>query len=412
MGATGPGGGRRLRPMEGFELAEAAARCGLHVRELRHLVELGVIQPSAGDVFSRGDLRRASLVTSLSAAGISLDGLGAAIRDGHVSLAFLDAPAFDRFTQLSDVTFAEMSERSGVPLVFLQSIREASGSVAPDPGDRMRDAELPLVTWIQTAADGGTSPGSMAQMLRVQADSLRRIAETEAAWWQAEVIGPAEARGLRTDEVLGADYGDRMSALTEQSLLAMYHLQQTKAWTRNLVEGVEAMLAGAGLHSRLDRQPAMCFLDIAGYTQLTQEFGDAAAAGLADRLGALVGRSSVKYGGRAVKWLGDGVMVHFPEPGQGVLAAIEMTEGVTDAGLPPAHVGLHAGPVIFQEGDYYGATVNLASRIADFARPGEVVVSQAVVDAAAGAPIDFRAIGPIALKGVAMPMDLHLAVRG
>ena len=49
-------------------------------------------------------------------------------------------------------------------------------------------------------------------------------------------------------------------------------------------------------------------------------------------------------------------------------------------GLPPAHVGLHAGPVIFQEGDYYGATVNIASRIAEYARPGEVLVSQEVVD--------------------------------
>ncbi len=82
-----------------------------------------------------------------------------------------------------------------------------------------------------------------------------------------------------------------------------------------------------------------------------------------------------------MKWLGDGVMLHFPDPGLGVVAALEMVAGVAEAGLPPAHVGLHAGPVIFQEGDYYGQTVNVASRIADYARPGEVVVSQEVVDA-------------------------------
>ncbi len=397
--------------MEGYELAEAAGRCGLGVDELQRLVALGVIAPSVGDRFSRGDLRRASLVTSLAAAGISLEGLAAAIRGGQVSLAFLDATAFDRFAQLSDVTFAEMADRSGVSLDYLQYIREASGSVAPGPGDRMRDAELPIVTWLQTALGAGTRPGATLQMIRVQADGLRRMAETEAAWWQAEVLGPAEAGGQRTDEVLGADFGDRMSALTEEAVLSMYHLQQTKAWTSNLVEGVETMLAGAGLHSRLDRPPAMCFLDITGYTQLTQEHGDAAAAELADRLSGIVGRASVKYGGRAVKWLGDGVMFHFPDPGQGALAAIEMAESVTGAGLPPAHVGLHAGPVIFQEGDYYGATVNIASRIADYARPDEVVVSQAVVDAADGAPVLFRSIGPVALKGVAAPMDLHVATR-
>ena len=153
----------------------------------------------------------------------------------------------------------------------------------------------------------------------------------------------------------------------------------------------------------------MCFLDITGYTRLTQERGDAAAAELAEQLGSLVQRTSVQYGGRPVKWLGDGVMFYFPNPGPGVVAALEMVAGVADAGLPPAHVGLHAGPVIFQEGDYYGQTVNVASRIAEYARPGEVLVSQEVVDASAGAEVAFREIGPVELKGVAGAMRLHAA---
>src|SRR5206468_7252037 len=131
----------------------------------------------------------------------------------------------------------------------------------------------------------------------------------------------------------------------------------------------------------LERPPAMCFLDITGYTRITQERGDAAAADVAERLGRLVQRTSVQHGGRPVKWLGDGVMLYFRDPGPGVVAALDMVDGVTDAGLPPAHVGLHAGPVLFQEGDYFGQTVNLASRIADYARPGEVLVTQQVVDA-------------------------------
>ncbi len=69
----------------------------------------------------------------------------------------------------------------------------------------------------------------------------------------------------------------------------------------------------------------------------------------------------------------------------------------------------HAGPVIFQEGDYYGQTVNLASRIADYAQAGEVIVSQAVVHASAGSPVVFRAVGPVELKGVAGAMLLYAA---
>jgi len=67
--------------------------------------------------------------------------------------------------------------------------------------------------------------------------------------------------------------------------------------------------------------------------------------------------------------------------------------------------------VIFQEGDYYGQTVNLASRIADYAQAGEVMVSRSVVDAADGSAVDFREGGPVQLKGVAGAMPLYAASR-
>jgi adenylate cyclase len=170
-------------------------------------------------------------------------------------------------------------------------------------------------------------------------------------------------------------------------------------------------LERAGLFRRAHRPPAICFLDITGYTRLTEERGDEAAADLAARLAGLVRRSSQQYGGRPVKWLGDGVMFHFREPGGAVLSALEMVEGVASHDLPPAHVGVHAGPVVFQDGDYFGRTVNLAARIADYARPGEVVVSEEVVEAADGAPVSFEEIGPVELKGVSGALVLHTAHR-
>jgi adenylate cyclase len=113
-----------------------------------------------------------------------------------------------------------------------------------------------------------------------------------------------------------------------------------------------------------------------------------------------------------VKWLGDGVMFFFPNPGPGVVAApLPMVEGVARARLPPAHVGLHSGPVIFQEGDHYGQTVNVAARIAEYARPGEVLVSQEVVDASGDAEVVFREIGPVELKGVGGTVRLLAASR-
>ncbi len=82
----------------------------------------------------------------------------------------------------------------------------------------------------------------------------------------------------------------------------------------------------------------MCFLDLTGYTRLTEERGDEAAAELAETLAALVRRLSQEHGGRPVKWLGDGVMFYFQDPAEGVLAALDMVEGVATAG-PSARPG-------------------------------------------------------------------------
>jgi class 3 adenylate cyclase len=77
--------------------------------------------------------------------------------------------------------------------------------------------------------------------------------------------------------------------------------------------------------------------------------------------------------------------------------------------LPPAHIGIHAGSVIFQDGDVYGQTVNLASRLASVAQAGEVVVSEDVARRSSG--IRFEDMGPVALKGVTVPMPLFKATR-
>lgn len=92
-------------------------------------------------------------------------------------------------------------------------------------------------------------------------------------------------------------------------------------------------------------------------------------------------------------------MFHFREPGPGVLAALEMLEEIARSDLPPAHVGLHAGSVVFQGGDYFGRAVNIAARIGEYERPGEVLVSQEVVDASDLAEVAFTELGPGRARG-------------
>jgi class 3 adenylate cyclase len=388
---------------------EAASRAGVEPGYVDRLVEMGILKPSGPGAFSPGDVRRLQMVRSLEDAGISLVGLAAAIEGGTVSFDFFDAVAYERFAGLSAETFQALSDRTGIPMELLAVARESIGLAPPAPEDRVREDELLMVPFLELQVQEGFRPAASERLLRVYGDSTRRIAEQEGAWWQSEVIEPAMAAGKSSEELGNVSLAERTTPLTEQALLAMYHAHQARAWTTNIVAGIEAMLAAAGLHSRLERPPALCFLDITGYTRLTQERGDEAAADLAATVSRVVRRSSVQHGGKPIKWLGDGVMLLFRDPGPGVASALEMVDELASAGLPPAHVGLHAGPVLFQEGDYYGQTVNLSARIADYARPGEVLVSLAVAEASVGGAIGFRDIGPVELKGVSGPVHLLLA---
>jgi adenylate cyclase len=399
--------------VSGYSRQEVAQRAGVEPAYVDRLVELGILAPASADAFSRGDALRARWLQSLERAGVPLDGMAAAVRNGALSFSFMDVSAFDRFAGLSDTTFQELSAQTGIPLELLMVVREAVGFAEPRPEDHVQDNELSVVPLLQLQLSEGFRPVVIERWLRVYRDSLRRIAETETAWWHSEIVEPLLASGTAEAEMLEsqADLGSRMAPFTEQALLAIYHGQQEHTWSQGFVELVESALEQAGLYRRLDRPPAVCFLDITGYTRLTEERGDEAAAELAARLAGLVRRSAQEHDGTPVKWLGDGVMFYFRAPAAAVLAAVEMVEMVGGQGLPPAHVGIHAGPVIFQDGDYFGRTVNLAARIAEYARPGEVLVSQEVVDAAEAGPVTFTEIGPVELKGVGGPLRLHVARR-
>jgi class 3 adenylate cyclase len=392
---------------------EVAGKAGVDPSYVDRLVQLGILEPESGDSFSPGDVRRARWVQSLERAGVPLEGMAVAVRDGALSFSYLDATAFDRFAGLSSSTFRELSERTGVPLDLLQVVREALGFAEPRPEDHVREDELAVMPAIELQLASGIRPEVIKRLLRAYGDSLRRIVETETDWYRTEVEQPLLEEGMTEAEMLAAqaDIGSRMAPLMEQALVAIYHGHQEHAWSQSAVEDVEAALERAGLYRRVRRPPAICFLDITGYTRLTEERGDEAAADLATRLATLVRRASQEHGGQPVKWLGDGVMFYFPNPAEAVVAALDMVEGVAAQGLPPARVGIHSGAVIFQEGDYFGRTVNIAARITDYARPGEVLVSQEVIDAAEGPSVTFTELGPVELKGVSGTVRLHAAAR-
>jgi adenylate cyclase len=396
-----------------YSRQDIAERAGVDPEYVSRLVELGILSPGPDDRFIETDQRRVSIIRSLDAAGLPLEGIAKALQRGDLSLGFVEQPSYSRYGSVGSETFRQLSVRTGLPIDLLLVIREAMGFAQPQPDDRVRDDELAVVPLLELEIAQGFRPAVIERSLRTFGDSLRRIADTEGDLFRTEIQIPMIQAGKGIAEIgeVASRFGPDLERFGDQAILALYHGQQGNALLRNILAGFEIALANAGLFSRLDHPPAICFLDLTGYTRLTDERGDEAAADTAGRLARLVERTSAKHGGKPVKWLGDGVMFYFREPGPGVAAALEMVEGASDAGLPPAHVGLHAGPVLFQEGDYFGRTVNVAARIADYARQGEVLVSQEVVEAAGEAGITFEEIGPVELKGVSGAIRLHVARR-
>jgi adenylate cyclase len=390
----------------------AATRAGVSVSTVTRLAELGILATEDG-TYTDADVRRVLVARALEQAGLPIEGTATLIRDGRLSLAFIDDAGANVFAGLTRETFAEVSARTGIPVEQLTVLRDVTGGRTAGPADLVYETEMEILPLVEYQVKLGFRWQAVERALRAFGDSLRRIAEAEEEWWRSEVQDPMLAAGAPATELAdrAGDISPRLSEASDRAMLGIYHAQQAHVWVTNIVNGIAAGLEQAGLHVREERVPALCFVDLAGYTVLTQEAGDAVAAGMVERLNRIVRRISVEHGGRAVKWLGDGVMLHFPDPADGVTAALELIGAIDDAGLPRAHVGLDAGPVIRQEGDYYGQTVNVASRIGEFARPGEVLVSRAVVDASDGRDLEFEAIGPVQLKGVSGLTDLFAAKR-
>jgi adenylate cyclase len=390
---------------------ELAGRAGVLAEEVERLVQLGILVPGEGEApFTLCDVRRVRLASACVEAGLPLEGIGAAMAAGKLTLAFLDHPLF-RWSGRTAATYQDLAARVGMPMALLQRVYEAAGFAPPEPGEPIREDDADFLPTIQAAVAAGIGEDATIRALRVFGDSLRRIAETQNHLFHSKIELPLLRSGLSQRQMIetALELGEQMAALDDRWLLALYRRQQERAWIADLVEHIEAAVEETGMGQRVEQPPAICFLDLVGYTRLTEEQGDDAAAEIAANLAELTQRAARAHGGLPVKWLGDGVMFYFKRPREAVRSALEMVRQAPAAGLPPAHVGIHAGPIVVQDGDYFGRTVNLAARIAGQAGAGQVLVTDEVIAAAEPDGVRFEALGPVPLRGFARPVRLHLA---
>jgi adenylate cyclase len=381
---------------------ELADRSGVSTEHIGRLIDLGILRSKDG-TFERRDVMHVRVVGQLDSMGIEVEALATAIASGHLSLGYLES-AGRRFA--ADI---------GIPFSTLDSIYTAFGLPRPEPDERVREEDLEALREMRVLFAAGLDERDVLRMARVWGDSTRRVAQYLPHYFHNTVEEPFRQRGLNDNEAYEAalrEVGLRVGRSGEDLLSWLFRRQSEVFATEHQFGHVETALEDAGVRRRPPRQAETAvFADLTDFTRLTEESGDDVAAEIAVTFSRLASEVAADSGGEVIKWLGDGVFLRFGDPDDAVSASLEMVESAPSRGLPEAHIGVNAGPMLYDEGDYFGRTVNMAARIASQAGPSEVYVGESVADSVVGDRFQLTGIGAFELKGITEPVRIFRATR-
>ncbi len=378
--------------------------------DVDRLRELGLITPDENGFFPSSDVHVVRLMAAFEEAGISLEAVAKGVAAGEFSFPlglFLPEPP----PRLE--TYEELGTRLGrAPELLRRLSRELGLPPAADDRVRVEDAEVLslLVTKLDLADED-----QLSRTARLYGGGVQRLVSAGLQLFDVAVR-------QRVDETFDRPYAERERMIYERGVAFTELVSTLVPWLQRrhreralvdyLVGVTEEHMEESGLMPQQPKQPpAIAFLDLAGYTALADERGDRAAADVAAELAGMVQAAAVTHGGRAVKWLGDGVMFHFSDPGKAIVSGLDLVEQAVSTTSVPARIGINAGTVIAQEGDYFGRTVNVASRIADYAQPHEVLVSEEAMRSADVPEVEFELVGDVLLKGVSKAVRIHRVTR-
>jgi adenylate cyclase len=408
--------------MERLTRDALAAESETTVERVDELVLIGALRAADDGSFSSGDIRRIRVVDAYEASGIGLDLIALAIARRWMTFERTDDLYPDPGPR-STRTFVAFRESLGERAELLPHILAALGLPVPEETMRLAARDEIVIRGFLDAWDVGPDETVAVRAARLIGEPMRRTVDGWVELFAEHVTRPLEDRTRTVDEVIPIvlPRGAGILQRAPEFLTWLFQRHLETALDAVNTASMETGLAREGMLPPRPRMlPAIAFVDLAGYTRLTEERGDELAARSAGLLAQIAGDVARSAGGRLVKLLGDGAMLHFPEAEAAVSASLDLVAAAPDAGLPAAHAGVHAGPVIGRDGDFFGHTVNLAARLAGRADPGTVLVSRGVVDSVEARPagdmpsagLRFVPLGEIALRNVRDPIAVFRAERG
>ena len=380
------------------------------IEQVQRLIELGILRPDEEERFESSQVHVVRLMAGFEAAGISVEDVARGVRSGQLSFPlglFMPEP-----TPIT-TSYEQLASDVGTSGELVRRLSSEMG-IAPGADDRVRSEDAEILSLVLRTLESA-SDDDLSRFARLYGGSIERLVAAGIEFFDRAIRMRIGASSLPDEEkdALVYEKGGEFAYLVSRLTPWLQRRHRERILVDYLVSVTEGFMDERGIAPRQPRQlPAIAFLDLSGYTALAEERGDEAAAEVAAGVADVVQDVAVGHGGRPIKWLGDGVMMYFADPSAAVVSGLDLVEETERAISAPARVGINAGPVVVQEGDYFGRTVNVAARIADYAAPREVLVSEQAREAAAtGDAIAFELVGDVALKGVPRPVRLHRAVR-
>jgi adenylate cyclase len=389
-------------PDDHISLSEASKLAGVSPSTLQRWVKAGVI-PVRGGRWTTAAAAQARVVSRLRERGHSLAELRRAVREGRLAFGYVE----DLFPESErNLTRLEAAERTGLEEALIERMMSLLGTPTALEGT-LNEQDVGAMEHIREVLQAGFPLVALLQLIRVYAQSIRKIAEAEVRLFHLYVHEPLIRQGVDALQMAEEMEGLARDPLPITSPLMEYiHRRYLRFYLEQDVVGhMETELAGQRQLGRV--QMAFCFVDLTGFTRYTEEEGDEEAFDLVERFVETV-EATLPSEALVVKTIGDEVMIVSPDP-------VTLTEwAVGFLGLfherPQPRVGIHRGRAVYRDGDYFGSEVNLAHRVVARALGGEVMVTTAVADAIGESGyLEFDPIGGVELKGFPEPVELFVA---
>ena len=386
-----------------ISLAEASRLAGVSSSTLKRWADDGLVPVQDGR-WTRASAAQARVIARMRERGYSVEAIREAAKGGRLAFGYAE----DLF-QVPEgrYTREQAAELTGLEPELIERLMTLLGTPLSADG-MLNEEDLKAMRHCANVLSSGFPLVAFLQLVRVYAQSIRRVADAEVRLFHLYVHEP-----LMQDEVPPLEIAEEMGELAADllpvtgPLMEYMHNRYLRFYIEQDVVGhMEADIGGAG-RGLARVSMTFCFVDLTGFTRYTEEEGDEEALDMIERFIDTV-EATLPSEATIVKTIGDEVMVVSPEPATLTEWAVGFLALFQER--PQPRVGIHRGAAVFRDGDYFGGDVNLAHRVVSRALGGEVLVTEAVVEAIDESDfLHFDAIGEVVLKGFPEPISLYIA---